>query len=50
MFSNPFATTNRYRFSMLSDISQNIEESVKRLESLIKFFYQQKNPILQCSY
>lgn len=50
IFRDPFAIANRNRISMLTDVFQNMELSVKHLEMLVNILQTQEAPILLCSY
>ena len=50
IFRDPFAIANRNRISMLSDVFQNMEQSVRHLGALVAIMKKHKGPALLCSY
>ena len=50
IFRDPFVIANRNRISMLSEVFQNMEQSVQQLGLLVKFLREQECPVLLCSY
>jgi len=50
VFRDAFAISNRNRISMLSEIFDNMNDTVIKTDSLVKFLKKQNYPLLLCSY